>query len=248
MFVRAYRRHSLRGSVSSPVCPLQPGRLDETRSGLHGAGHEVDRGADAEHGHRQPVAMLQHPALLFRTAERDEEDANAGTLDGSHLLLVFLGRERTERRREAIRDVEVREPGLEPLLDVGEHLRSAPVQAHGQTVPHGQLADVQHDVQATGLLRAAVAGQPAEPQQRTPVAEHQIRGRQPRRERRVVPRLHDHVDVGGADDPADALLRPALHDLGGLARTDRQHAGGEDSPGRDPHAGTPPTTDRRMSA
>src|SRR6476661_8233818 len=60
---------------------------------------EVERSANSNHyRNAQTVAMLAHPAILFRSAKANPQDIRSRAVDHVYRCSVFFRRQRTERR------------------------------------------------------------------------------------------------------------------------------------------------------
>ena len=151
------------------------------------------------------LAIGGHPALLLRTAEPHEQHARARFLDRGDDPLVDRGRRLAVRRTVRERDREAGAARREALGERRHHGRGAAVEADRHAAPRGLLAHERHQrraVHARGVARAERAQRPHE---RHAVGGDELGVVHERAERRVVPGLHHHVDVGDAGHAAARL-------------------------------------------
>ncbi len=101
---------------------LHPGRRLGERTRVH-----IERRANADERHCQPVAVGVRPLLLAWAPEPDEDDARAGRADVVHILLVFRRGKRAKRRRAEACHPKARKPPLQGGDEAFEHLDPAPI-------------------------------------------------------------------------------------------------------------------------
>ena len=152
--------------------------------------------------------MFNNPALLLWAAEADEEQARAGRSNPVNGGQVFLGSKRPERRAFNIGYVEIRMTQTNRRDQSIQSGLACAVETDRHACPLCRGQHERHKIRSADPLGLARPKRVERPYQGRAIGVHNIGAVQLAKERRIVSRFHNHVDIGKAERAGLSLSGP----------------------------------------
>lgn len=201
--------------------PFGPEDLHPARGAAHGAGEEVDGGADADaDGDARRVEVLGDPFFLLGTAEGSEEDVGLGLADAGAETFVIHLIERGKGRGVGASDFEVRVLAGDVANGLAEDIGAAAEEIDAPVLLFGAGQQAWDEVGAGDALGEGSAEEAGEPDEGRAIADDEVSLLEDAVEVGIRAGLDDEIDIGRGDVMGSAAGDHGINAVEGLGQGD----------------------------